>query len=243
MNVVGKALRQVLFGEGIATQTVELRPAGNDWPYLVALNKISHDLARANQLRQQMTADIAHDLRTPLSVFAGYTEAVEVNGVVADCLLLTKHTLGKRAIKLVTALRASGTIEINRSELQQVLINLIVNAVQAMPDGGTLTLSSDDREEDDERAGAVIRVRDTGQGIPSEHLSRIFDPFFTTKKGSGTGLGLSISYTIVERYGGRITVVSHPGEGAEFCLWLRRAAAYDESPSAPDFMRRWNSAP
>lgn len=175
--------------------------------------------------------------------FAGYTEAVEVNGVVADCLLLTKHTLGKRAIRVVTNLQASGTIEINRSELQQVLINLMVNAVQAMPDGGTLTLSSGDHEGDDADPGAVIRVCDTGQGIPSEHLSRIFDPFFTTKKGSGTGLGLSISYTIVERYGGRITVESRPGEGAEFCLWLRRTAAYDESPSAPDFMRRWNSTP
>jgi two-component system NtrC family sensor kinase len=106
-----------------------------------------------------------------------------------------------------------------------------------------LTISSDNREAGEECAAAVIHVRDTGQGIPSEHLPRIFDPFFTTKMGSGTGLGLSISYTIVERYGGRITVESRPGEGAEFCLWLRRVAAYDESPNAPDFMRRWSGMP
>ncbi|NMG74626.1 HAMP domain-containing protein [Aromatoleum diolicum] len=171
--------------------------------------------------------------------FAGYAEAVDVNAVVADCLLLTRHNLDKRAIGVDTDLRATTSIEINRSELQQVLINLMVNALQAMPDGGSLGLVTADWLEDGALAGAVIRVRDSGHGIAAEDLSHIFDPFFTTKKGSGTGLGLSISYTIVERYGGRITVDSRPGEGSEFSLWLRRDARYDVSPSAPGFLRRW----
>jgi len=171
--------------------------------------------------------------------FAGYAEAVDVNGVVADCLLLTRHNLDKRAIGVDTDLRATTSIEINRSELQQVLINLMVNALQAMPDGGSLGLATLDWVEDGVAVGAVIRVRDTGHGIAAEDLSHIFDPFFTTKRGSGTGLGLSISYTIVERYGGRITVDSRPGEGSEFALWLRRDARYDASPSAPGFLRRW----
>jgi len=170
--------------------------------------------------------------------FAGYAEAVDVNAVVADCLLLTRHNLDKRAIGVDTDLRATTSIEINRSELQQVLINLIVNGLQAMPDGGRLGLTTVDWVENGVPAGAVIRVRDTGCGIAPEDLSQIFDPFFTTKKGSGTGLGLSISYTIVERYGGRITVDSRPGEGSEFALWLRRDARYDGSPSAPGFLRR-----
>ncbi|WP_425483938.1 sensor histidine kinase [Aromatoleum toluvorans] len=171
--------------------------------------------------------------------FAGYAEAVEVNEVVADCLFLTQHNFDRRAIEVATDYRATARIEINRGELQQVLINLIVNAVQAMPDGGRLGLATADWHEEGEPVGAVIRVRDSGHGIAPEDLSHIFDPFFTTKKGSGTGLGLSISYTIVERYGGRIAVDSRPGEGTEFALWLRRDARYDESPSAPGFLRRW----
>ncbi|WP_174718471.1 cache domain-containing protein [Azoarcus sp. DN11] len=171
--------------------------------------------------------------------FAGYAEAVEVNEVVADCLFLTQHNFDRRAIGVVTDYRATVHIEINRSELQQVLINLIVNAAQAMPDGGRLAIASDDWREDGVPTGVTIAVRDTGAGIAPEDLSRIFDPFFTTKKGSGTGLGLSISYTIVERYGGRITVESRPGEGSVFTLWLRHVARYDETPSAPGFLKRW----
>lgn len=74
--------------------------------------------------------------------------------------------------------------------------------------------------------GVCITVRDTGQGIREEDLARIFDPFFTTKKTQGTGLGLSISYSLLERYGGRITVDSTYGEGAAFTLWIRAEPLY-----------------
>ncbi|MEZ5611737.1 MAG: cache domain-containing protein [Rhodocyclaceae bacterium] len=171
--------------------------------------------------------------------FAGYVEAVDVNGLINDCLVLTRHNLEKREIEVHTRLEAGVGIEINRSELQQVLINLIVNAVQAMPNGGRLDLASADWFEDGLHLGAVIHVSDTGQGIAGEDLDRIFDPFFTTKKGSGTGLGLSISYTIVQRYGGRITVSSTPGAGSAFSVWLRSQPEYDDSPSAPGFEARW----
>ncbi len=174
--------------------------------------------------------------------FAGYVETVAVDAVLADCVVLTRHNVEKRRIELEQRFAAGTPVEINRSELQQVLINLIVNAVQAMPDGGRLLLATEDWREGGEVLGAVIRVRDSGQGIAREHLERIFDPFFTTKKGSGTGLGLSISYTIVQRYGGRIGVQSAPGEGAEFSVWLRREAVFDEAPNAPDFRARWSAA-
>lgn len=172
--------------------------------------------------------------------FAGYTEAVEVGAVIQDCLVLTRHNIDKCGVEVNLELAATTPVEINRSELQQVLINLIVNATQAMAEGGRLTLASEDwLAEDGSAQGVVLRVRDTGYGIPPEHLATIFDPFFTTKKESGTGLGLSVTYTIVERYGGRITVESKPGEGTVFSVWLLREAAYRGGPEAPGFMRRW----
>lgn len=103
-------------------------------------------------------------------------------------------------------------------QLQQVLVNLILNAVQAMPSGGNLEISACLSTD---RAQVVIQVRDTGEGIPYEDLSRVFDPFFTTKEaGAGTGLGLSVSYGIIEKHGGQITVDSEVGEGSTFTIRL-----------------------
>jgi two-component system NtrC family sensor kinase len=177
--------------------------------------------------------------------FAGYAEAIDVNGVVADCLVLTRHNLNKAGVKVETRLEATRDVEINRGELQQVLINLMMNAMQAMPEGGTLSLESRDITADDTLAeeawfpGTLLRVRDTGHGIAPADLDRIFDPFFTTKKQGGTGLGLSITYAIIQRYGGRITVDSEPGQQTTFTLWLREEARYTEQPSAPMFAARF----
>lgn len=175
--------------------------------------------------------------------FAGYTEGVDPSAAIADCLVLTRHNLERRNIEVRTDYRAQQRVEVNTSELQQVLINLIVNGIQAMPDGGILCLNSIDWEEGGQPIGAIIEVCDTGQGIAEDDLSRIFDPFFTTKKGSGTGLGLSISYAIIERYGGKITVRSQPGAGACFTIHLRSEACYQASPSAPGFAARWIEGP
>jgi len=181
--------------------------------------------------------------------FAGYAEAADVNAVLADCLVLTRHNLSRGKVAVDRRLEATCSVEMNRGELQQVLINLIVNAMQAMPDGGTLTLESRDIGPEDggpgagEPAGepfegALLRIGDTGHGIAAVDLDRIFDPFFTTKNQTGTGLGLSISYAIVQRYGGRITVESTPGRRTAFTLWLRRQARYSDQPSAPLFAAR-----
>ena len=175
--------------------------------------------------------------------FAGYAEAADVNGVVADCLVLTRHNLTRAGVRVETRLAATSSVEMNRGELQQVLINLLVNAMQAMPEGGTLTVESQDSggpgHDPEAFDGARILVRDTGCGIAPADLDRIFDPFFTTKKQEGTGLGLSISYAIIQRYGGRISVDSTPGAGTVFTLWLRRQAHYSEQPSAPMFAARF----
>ena len=170
--------------------------------------------------------------------FAGYVEGVDIAAVFADCLILSRHHLVRRSVKVVQDYTATCSVQVNRHELQQVLINLIVNAVQAMPDGGTLTLASRDWDAAEvpgaggraQRRGVRIEVSDTGEGIRPEDIDRIFDPFFTTKKMQGTGLGLSISYSLVERYGGRIEVSSRPGEGAVFAVLLLCEPEYGEAP-------------
>lgn len=154
--------------------------------------------------------------------FAGYLQVVESNQLVQDSLLLVGHQMKKGDVAVVEHYRATKALTINPSELQQVLINLMVNAVQAMPGGGTLTLSTADWLEDGRPVGVRIDVTDSGAGIAPEVLAHIFNPFFTTKKSDGTGLGLWVSLGLVERYGGRITAQSTPGAGATFTLWLLR---------------------
>jgi two-component system NtrC family sensor kinase len=108
-------------------------------------------------------------------------------------------------------------IRVSISEMQQVFFNLINNAIDAMEkQGGTLTISC--RQEN---FSIIIKVTDTGQGIPEANLDRIFDPFFTTKPvGKGTGLGLSICYGIVEKTGGKIEVQSTVGSGTTFSVFI-----------------------
>jgi two-component system NtrC family sensor kinase len=107
-------------------------------------------------------------------------------------------------------------VSYDASQLEQVLINLMQNAIQAMPDGGQLQLTLTPGN-----SAVRLVVRDSGIGIPKDHLNRIFDPFFTTKPpGEGTGLGLSVSYGIVSRHRGRIEVQSMPGKGTAFTILL-----------------------
>lgn len=112
------------------------------------------------------------------------------------------------------------------AHLNQVFVNMLMNAAQAIDKDGTITLQTRAQEEE-----VSISISDTGKGIPTEHLARIFDPFFTTKPpGEGTGLGLSLSYSIVRRHGGRIDVQSVPGRGTTFTVHLpvRRSGEADE---------------
>ncbi|HKI48023.1 MAG TPA: ATP-binding protein [Desulfobacteria bacterium] len=99
-------------------------------------------------------------------------------------------------------------------EIQQVFLNIISNAIQAMKGKGTLTLSSEQ-----DHGFIVVQIRDTGPGIPPEYISKVFDPFFTTKEqGEGTGLGLNIVHRVVNQYGGNIKIESEPGGGTTFVI-------------------------
>ena len=138
-----------------------------------------------------------------------------LNECLNNTLLLAKHQL-----KMVTLNKNLGEIpEITcaPSQINQVFLNLITNAVQAMPEErGTLTVTTRTEGE-----GVAVDVADDGAGIPPEVMSKIFDPFFTTKEiGKGTGLGLSISYKIIQQHGGKISVESKPDAGTKFTVWL-----------------------
>jgi len=154
--------------------------------------------------------------------YAGYVERHAVDKVISDSLPLVRHLLNKARIAIVRDDRSVRLVLMNRTELQQVLVNLIVNAIHAMPDGGMLTLRTSDADLDG-RPGIAIAVIDTGVGMAPDVMQRVFDPFFTTKRREGTGLGLSISQTLVTRQGGRISAESEPGKGTAFTVWLPEA--------------------
>jgi two-component system NtrC family sensor kinase len=152
------------------------------------------------------------------SVKEGF-EPIDVNSVLNETFTFVKHELEKHKVKLETVLSPSlPLIAGNTSQLQQVFTNLILNAIQAMPDGGKLTLLEKIPEN---KENIEISFADTGAGISKENLNKIFEPFFTTKKvGQGTGLGLSVSYGIVKEHGGNIEVESAEGQGTIFTVIL-----------------------
>jgi PAS domain S-box-containing protein len=154
---------------------------------------------------------------------------VDLNAVITDVFSLLEHQFAAARIKVRRELSPTAA-EVNGVEhqLQQVFLNLFLNARDAMPRGGWLSVAT---RVDGERV--VAEVADTGSGIPSEHLARIYDPFFTTKAiGRGTGLGLSITYGIVHEHDGTIGCESALGQGTRFTLMLPHASAGARSPRA-----------
>jgi two-component system, NtrC family, sensor kinase len=149
---------------------------------------------------------------------SGELQPLDMNKLVLDVLSLLEHQLEKARVMVRKELADDlPPVRGNESRLQQVFFNLVINARDAMPSGGWLTLRT--RLDDDDTL--VVEVGDTGQGIRREDIRRIYDPFFTTKgTGRGTGLGLSVSYGIVQEHGGAIFVESAPGKGTTFQVAL-----------------------
>lgn len=144
-----------------------------------------------------------------------YSE-VEINKILDDTLQLLEPQLRKSRVEIIKNYEADlPKIDANAGKLQQVFTNLILNARDAMYDGGSITLTTKTNAEE----SVVIEVADTGMGIEPENLNKIYDPFFTTKGvGSGTGLGLAVTYGIVQEHAGTIEVRSQVGEGTTFSL-------------------------
>jgi len=226
------------------------------------------DLTEVKQLQEQielrerltalgeMSAGIAHELRNPMAVIAGYLNLLakkqdgagqavikdvlaEINGmnrIIGDLLTFARPTaLNRTKVNMgelietcvATVLLAKGagarittvlelndaTASVDEVLMRQALGNLVQNAVEAMPDGGTLTVRS-------QRARALVIVtKDTGVGIPSEHIRKVFLPFFTTKD-TGVGMGLALTHKIITAHGGRIEVESREGSGTTFTVTL-----------------------
>jgi two-component system, NtrC family, sensor kinase len=167
----------------------------------------------------------ARDVVRRLLDFSRRSEMVrsrsDINAIVGDTLSLVRHLLSTGGVQVHTDLDDSlpwGFVD--RDQIKQVLLNLLHNALAAMPHGGRINLVTAVRK----KYGAdwiTITVQDTGVGIPPENMERIFEPFFTTRAGQGgTGLGLAVTYGIVSSHGGMIEAESAPGAGATFTVWL-----------------------
>ncbi|MCG8419009.1 MAG: response regulator [Proteobacteria bacterium] len=161
-------------------------------------------------------------------------QVVDLNRVIADLLDMVQPTLGEHIQLVVKSDRGLGSIEADLAQIEQIVVNLAVNARDAMPDGGTLTIETANidiaagRDSDSSAvippgSYVVLLARDTGVGMDRELQSRIFEPFFTTKpRGQGTGLGLSTVYGIVRQSRGFVRVDSEPGRGSSFEIYLPR---------------------
>ncbi len=195
------------------------------------------DPSFADIMQIQQNANRAADLVRQLLAFSRqqtlHPRVLNITDVLVDLSHLLRRLIGENIELKVVHGRDLGQIKGDQGQLEQVVINLAVNARDAMPDGGELTIRTTNvRRERAERRGhevmssgeyVLIEVADTGFGIPHGDLERIFEPFFSTKEvGSGTGLGLSTVYGIVKQTGGFIFVNSEPGEGTRFEIYLPR---------------------
>ena len=175
------------------------------------LEKITRQTFRASEIVNNL-------LNFSRTSGAEFTD-VDVNKIIHDTLALLEHQFKTAKIRVEDELSHSlPLINGNPGRLQQVFLNLFLNARDAMPSGGTLRVVTSNGD------GVSVMVSDTGSGIAQEHIHRIYDPFFTTKsapregQGKGTGLGLSVTYGIIQEHAGKIRVESHPGEGTTFYL-------------------------
>jgi signal transduction histidine kinase len=145
----------------------------------------------------------------------------DINQILDDVLALTTHYIHTNGVQLETTFQENlPWVSVDINQMKQVFLNLVHNALQAMPTGGTLQIKTETRSRD-KREWATIAIKDSGIGISKNNIDRIFEPFFTTKGSrGGTGLGLSVTYGIVTDHGGTIEVESRPGEGSIFTVWL-----------------------
>jgi len=167
----------------------------------------------------------ARDVVRRLLDFARQSESTRarasLNEIVDDVVALSRHLIRNNGVDLTVKLdKALPWVVMDGNQMKQVLLNLVHNALQAMPKGGALEIATKVGYRNN-REWAVILVRDTGLGIPQPEQARIFEPFFTTRGDQGgTGLGLSVTYGIVTDHSGQIDVESEPGSGSKFTVWL-----------------------
>ena len=223
----------------VITGTIEiLADAVKDVPHLATITKLISDAA--DRGAQLTTSLLAFARKQPLQ-----PSEIDVNGLIREIVRLLMPTLGQH-IEITSALRGDvWPAFVDRGQLSAALVNLAINARDAMPTGGTLNFTTSNIQlgvpdavaHGVERAGdyVSIEVSDTGTGIAPEHLDRIFDPFFSTKEvGQGTGLGLSMVFGFVKQSGGSVEVRSEEDHGATFRIFLPKADSSALQPPAQE---------
>lgn len=212
-------LRKLPTGDPLRVHVEEIRKAGE----------------RSAELTRQLLAFSRRQIMQP--------QIIDLNSTVADSARMLRRLIGEH-IELLTNLQPGlPKIEIDPGQLVQVLVNLVINSRDAMPDGGTITIETRSETVDRKYAGrhvgmeagryVVLTVSDNGIGMDAQTRERIFEPFFTTKAvGRGTGLGLSTVYGIIKQSGGNIWVYSEPGQGTTFKIFLPEAVSESVHRSA-----------
>jgi signal transduction histidine kinase len=229
-NELIQAERLSVLGEISASVVHEVK---NPLTTIVGYAQLGSTVQSSEQAREyfqliESSAWRARDILRTLLEFARQEKVdlvpIDVNGVIHDTMRMLKHQLQMARVEAGVEL-AEGLplVQGNSGQLQQVLVNLIVNAAEAMEGSPRRQLSMRSALEGET---VVLSVADTGSGIPPDAMAKLFTPFFTTKpRGKGTGLGLSVSQRIVNRFGGEIRVESRPGEGSTFMVRLPASAA------------------
>jgi PAS domain S-box-containing protein len=162
-------------------------------------------------------ADMVKNLQSFYKPSEGILSSIDMNNMVKEVLSLIGKELKQKSIKITEHYHDGiDTVEAVEDQIKQVIINLLQNASDAVSGTGKeIVLTTDENE-----SHVILKIQDTGSGIPEEYIKNIFDPFFTTKGVKGTGLGLSVSYGIIKKHGGEITVKSKVGKGSTFTLSL-----------------------
>ena len=196
--------------------------------------EIASAAGRATSLTRQLLAFSRKQMLAP--------KVLDLNGVVTENLKMLTRVIGEDIDLVMVPAAGLGAVRADAGQMEQVIMNLAVNARDAMPSGGKLTIETSNVSLDDDyrpfsrsRSApddyVMLAISDTGLGMDSETQSHIFEPFFTTKGLKGTGLGLSTVYGIVKQSGGYIWVYSEPGKGTTFKIYLPRVAERAESPA------------
>jgi PAS domain S-box-containing protein len=237
---------------GVAHDFNNLLTVINGYCDLLLLATDSEEERRRQLTMMRQAGERASGLTQQLLAFSRQqvtvTQPVSLNSVVAEAVELSRRLIGEHITVVERLAREAGNILADSARVHQMLMNLIVNARDAMPDGGRLDVGTRVERVDAERARAlemapgecaVISISDTGVGMDDHVRAHLFEPFFTTKAlGKGTGLGLATVYGLVRQLAGGITVESSPGRGAHFNIYLHRIEAeiaLDDGPSPQPF--------